>query len=247
MPGASDVATHVAGLAYSYTHGPHTLGVEADYIDRDASIVGDTESYRVGMFWRVAFDKPAVRRSPSGAASPAPAAVPAPTGSLALAGLVPGMSVAAATRRIDVAGAGEGRRIADALVWELSPLANLFRRQRLALVQRDGRVDVVAVIIDLDLTFDAARAAESYSRALEEMIRRYGPPGRVFDEGRFSADYIAAINEGRLILVAEWKLDGGTLRLGLLRRLDRVVRIEVQYRRNFPPPSDIRWSLEELR
>ncbi len=103
MPGASDVATHVAGLAYSYTHGPHTLGVEADYIDRDASIVGDTESYRVGMFWRVAFDKPAVRRSPSGAASPAPAAVPAPTGSLALADLVPGMFVAAATRRIDAA------------------------------------------------------------------------------------------------------------------------------------------------
>jgi hypothetical protein len=37
------------------------------------------------------------------------------------------------------------------------------------------------------------------------------------------------------------------IRFGIPRRLDRLVRMEVQIARSFPDPTQTRWSFDDLR
>ena len=55
------------------------------------------------------------------------------------------------------------------------------------------------------------------------------------------------MNADRFIRVVQWELPGGVLRFGIPRRLDRRVRMEIQYAARFADPLSTRWSIEAVR
>ena len=121
------------------------------------------------------------------------------------------------------------------------------QRQRVVLVHDRGRLVRSALVIDIDDLSSVGGITRTFERALEELIRRHGPPARTFEEGAFSADLARDLADGRLIRVAEWDIGRNVLRLGIPRRLDRQVRIEVHVARSFSPPRQTLWSIEGVR
>jgi tRNA threonylcarbamoyl adenosine modification protein (Sua5/YciO/YrdC/YwlC family) len=72
--------------------------------------------------------------------------------------------------------------------------------------------------------------------ALWQMLRRFW---------RNSPDSLWQIDQ--FIRLPEWRTPEGTIRFGIPRRLDRIVRMEVQIARSFPDPTQTRWSFDDLR
>lgn len=241
--GTPNVDNHVAGLTYNYTIGSHTFGIEADYVDLAPSPGQDTESYRAAVFWREALNRPAVPRRPTTPSAPAP--VPA-TGPLTLADLPPGMLLGPAERLVEDKGGGHRLETADVVVYEIPVLRGVIERQRLVLQHSGGRLSKSALIVSMESARTGGEAADSFEQVRQQLLRRYGAPIRAIETGSFSASYVDDINDGRLVRLVEWRLAKGILRIGMPRRLDRQVRIEVQYAASFPPPSDLRWSLEQV-
>lgn len=65
--------------------------------------------------------------------------------------------------------------------------------------------------------------------------------------GAFAADIEEALAAERFARVAEWDTPTGVLRLGIPRRLDRVVRIEIRHAHDLPDLRKGLWSLESVR
>lgn len=245
--GSSDIDTQNASLAYGYRTGPHNLGVEFSLENRTPDNSASTDSYKVALFWRIDFAKPARATALPPAAAPLPATqTPTSIATFRLTGLPPGLPLGLARQRLDSAGISGGVGLAGAVVYEVRLLPDLDRRQRLALVHDHGRLTRVAWIIDLDTARDAGEVSRTYNRLRELLIRRYGSPARTFEQGRITASYAADIGAGRLILNTEWDTIAGTIRLGLPRRLDGRVRIEVQLAPAFAPARDTAWSIRSV-
>ncbi|MEX2525207.1 MAG: hypothetical protein WD750_09635 [Gammaproteobacteria bacterium] len=244
-----DVDTHTFNLDYRYRHKRHQFGLEANLFGRDPRPGESTEAYRISVFWSVEFDRPA-RAAPAGL-SPAAA-----TGGRSLAGgaltvdlqeLAPGVSQEQAERILQRAGLGGESMQGDFAVFEYPLLQDVFQRQRLAVEYRAGLVRRSAYIINFDDVGNRDTVRQTFERVRQTLIRNYGSPTRTYEEGEFSADFVAAVNNQRLTRVIEWETSSGTIRFGIPRRLDRQVRMEVQYAPSFPPPGETLWSLEAVR
>lgn len=81
----------------------------------------------------------------------------------------------------------------------------------------------------------------------QALIRRYGAPASVFNRGDFRATLVDNAQTDQFIRLTEWRTAEGTIRFGMPRRLDRIVRMEVQLARSFPDATQTRWSFDELR
>ena len=60
-------------------------------------------------------------------------------------------------------------------------------------------------------------------------------------------ELVRDINTKTLIRVMEWDTPTGIIRFGIPRRCDGQVRMEIQQRQSFPPPSETLWSIEAVR
>ncbi|MEO3432068.1 hypothetical protein [Inquilinus sp. CAU 1745] len=240
-----------AGLAYSYTMGQHSFGVDAVYNDRDQDPGGEAGAHRIGLFYRYSFFKPPAPRSPAmnaamGAAAAGPIAGPsgAPPDILALA---PGLDLSETIDLLSAGGLGEPVRFGTARVWDVRMLEDAPQRQRLVLIEDSGQIATSAVIVDFDGLGSGRPAERAFERILDDLIDRYGAPSRTFEDGVFADDFVAAVNAQRLVRVYEWETAQGTLRFGIPRRLDGQVRMELHYAAGFPPPGATRWSIEAVR
>lgn len=240
-----------AGLAYSYTTGQHSFGIDAVYNDRDQDPGGEAGAHRVGLFYRYSFFKPAAPPSSAmiaamGTAGSAPIVGPsgAPPDLLALA---PGLDLSETIDLLSASGLGEPARFGTARVWDVRMLEEAPQRQRLVLVEDSGQIATSAVIVDFDGLGSGRSAERTFERILDDLIDRYGAPGRTFEDGAFADDFVAAVNAQRLVRVYEWETPQGTLRFGIPRRLDGQVRMELHYAASFPPPGATRWSIEAVR
>ena len=148
-----------------------------------------------------------------------------------------------------LAGAGIAGGVAQAglVVYEATLLEEIDERQRLVLVPQNGGLTTSALIVEFADPTDPAATARAFERVQEALLKRYGPPSFIFERGDFTANLVDDVNADRLIRITEWATDDGTIRLGIPRRLDGQVRMEVQHARNFPPPGDTRWSIEQVR
>ncbi len=242
----ADINTHTLNLDYRYTKQQQVFGLEANLFGRDTDIVDSTEAYRISAYWTYNFDRPPVTLArtskPIGTKQAAPLKVEA-----TIAGLAPGVTEDKVQAALARAGIGAGVAQADFVVFETPLLADVFRRQRLALEFVAGSLERSALIIDFDNIGDRDSIRQTFERIRQTLIRQLGNPTRTIEEGDFASSFVADVNAQRLIRVVEWTTASGTIRFGIPRRLDSQVRMEIQHARRFPQPRETLWSVDDIR
>ena len=132
-------------------------------------------------------------------------------------------------------------------MYEVRLLPEIDERQRLVLVESDGRLERAALIIAGGGPGAMWPVEQAFARARDWLIARYGRPAAFFEEGEFGGDVADRLARGALVRITEWYRDTGILRFGIPRRLDGQVRMELQIAAEFPSYGDPLWSVEEAR
>lgn len=233
-------------LDYRYVAGANTFGVEACAYDRQVTIGQFNDTYRLSVFWTHRFDKPAQAATRQFSASIDSAGV-LPRDVTVLTAITPGVDFELTRLRLDDAGFRGAVRQGNALVFEQRLLNEIEQRQRFAMIEDAGTVKRVVLVIDVDDADSARSLTQTYERVRKALLDRFGSPGMTFDEGVLSPTFIADLSAGRVSRVMEWQFDSGRLRLGIPRRLDGQVRIEIQYASSFGAPRDAAWSIDTLK
>lgn len=250
LEGAFDIRTTNARLDYRYAQGRHVFGADALRYDRATDQPGGaTDTWRVALFWTMAFDKPARVASGAAPAAAVSTAYAAPVGRdiSALLALGPGTDAATAERRLREGGLTGISRQPGLMVVEARLLAEVEARQRLALAEEAGRIARSSLVVSFEDATSPQAFAREFERVRRALLDRFGPPAANFEEGAFDAGFVNALNAGRFIRVMEWPAASGRLRFGIPRRLDGQVRMELQYAPAFGTPRDALWSLEAVR
>ncbi len=247
----ADVNTFTFNADYRYRMEQHTLGLEVTNINRDPSFGGGTDSLRVGAFWTWFFDKPArVAMRPSSQIPSPRRAAPAPEftgGDLALADLAPGLTFEEAMRRVSISGMGDPTPQNPYRVYEVRWFKNIDQRQRLVLENKRGKLKRTGLVIEFQDIGNVDTFRQTFKQIQETLLARYGNFTSFFEKGEFTANMMQDINNDVLIRLYEWETPDGVIRLGIPRRLDRQVRIEVQFAPSFPSVQDTLWSLRAIR
>jgi len=222
------------------------VGIETSAYDRRVTVGQFNETYRVSLFWTHQFGGPAqlMARAPLAAVA---ATGPLPRDVGVLLAIAPGMDMGAVRSRLEDAGYRGAVPQGNAVVFETRLIGDVEARQRLAVVQDAGRVARTALLIDIDDAANAAAVSQVYERARKALLDRFGNPSLAFEEGNFGPAMVVDLNAGRFVRVMEWRTQAGTLRLGIPRRLDGRLRIEIQHAAGFPPPRDLSWGLDIVR
>ncbi len=249
--GVADLRTHNAAGRYGYRTGPHRLGFEIDYIDRIPEGTSATRSYRAGVFWTWSFDKPrevAGREvEPIGPqAAPLEPVESGPVGAV-LEALPPGLGLATARERLAAVGIVGGIDQPGVVVYDARLLPEIDQRQRVTLEHANGVLSRSALIIEFDNVGNLDTTARTFERVREALLLLFGSPSLTHERGTFTVNLVNDVNSDQLVRLMEWNRPAGVIRFGIPRRLDRQVRMEVQYAASFPPPSQTRWSLETVR
>lgn len=247
ITGAVDTDTLSLAFNYQYTGRKDLLGLEINNVDRNADPGADTDAWRVSVFWTHYFDKPATRLASAQPIGAAPQ-VPAPGGTLSLTDLQPGMGLAEAQSRLQTANVSGGVPVtAGTTVYDAAVLPTIDQRQRVVVVTDADALERSALIIDFDDVGNTDTARQTFERVRRALVDRYGAPTSFFEQGDFSATLAGDVNSGRFIRVMEWEYASGVLRFGIPRRLDRRVRMELQFAKRFPAPQNTLWSIEAVR
>ncbi|HXN14721.1 MAG TPA: hypothetical protein VN878_00005, partial [Usitatibacter sp.] len=249
-PDVTSLATidvNMLRVDYRYTRGRDTFGVEAFAYDRRVTVGEFNDTYRLSVFWTHLLDKPA-RAAPRLVAVAMPdASAPLPRDVGVLLAVSPGADLAASLRRLEDAGYRGGVAQGNVVVFESRLLNEIDQRQRLAVEHDAGRVARVGLVVSIEDPNNAPAIAQTYERVRKALLDRYGAPALTFEEGAIGPTFVADLNAGRIIRAMEWQTDTGKLRLGIPRRLDGQVRIEIQHAPAFNSPRDALWSLESVR
>lgn len=245
--GLDAVETSFGGL-YSYNVDVHRFAVEADYFKRDpeGGITGD--GYRLLLSYTISFDRPAKSEAGDGVGFAGGGRSPFDqVGFVDLTGFLPGGPIAEARAEVERAGRTALFRFGDALVSEDRWLRDIDARQRLVLVERLGRLDRTALLIDLPDGQGSPGDARAFDQIFEIFLKAYGPPSTSISEGNFAPGLLVALREGRFRRIFEWPTAGGVLRLGIPLRLDGAIRVEAIFARTQPPPGQLSWGLQQIR
>lgn len=246
---STNIGSQSLNVSYQYNHGAHSFGFDSDIANRRPEPGGHSFAYRLGVFWTVHFNKPTAVTRTARKLQAVPGTPPSPDqfpDTLLLGDLAPGSSLAKASAQLEAAGIKSGIDETGLRVYRHQFYEELPQRQRVALEHDGSTLIKSAVIIDLDNVGDPNNVQEILQSIQRILIQRYGNP-QTFDRGEFSANLANDISLDRFIRLSEWRTPSGVVRLGLPRRLDRTVRIEVQHAAAFPPPTRTQWSIERVR
>lgn len=242
-----DINTHTLNLDYRYTKKQHVFGLETNLFGRDPDPGTSTEAYRLSVYWTYQFDRPATTVAARTADSLGVKETESTPAEVSIAGLAPGLTEDAVQLALSKAGIRGGVNYAGLIVYEYPLLADVFRRQRLALEFATGNLERSALVIDFDDVGNRDSVLQTFERIRQTLIRQLGNPTRTIEEGDFTANFINDVNAQRLIRIVEWTTASGTIRFGIPRRLDNQVRMEIQHARRFPQPRETLWSIEDIR
>jgi hypothetical protein len=250
---AGDVLSQGSSLSYAFTTGPHSIRLDGSLSKRDPNLALSTTDYKIGLTYDCSFDlsgklpdrKPDTRPAPTEMI--AREAVSLPYTGRVITGLPPGTPMKQARTWLEKAGIASGVKTGNVHVYEARFFDTIYQRQRLALItDQSETIDFSGVIIDLVNMGGPESMGQLYNELRAVLIKQYGAP-RTYEQGEFGANFFTQVNSGLFIRNAEWFTPSGILRLGIPRRLDRQVRIEVQLRKSFPGPKDTLWSMEQVR
>lgn len=234
--------TNIA-LGYRYDLPQDRLGMELNTNYRNAVPGAYTEAWRLMLTWTHLFEKERPASSGRAPLGSAPGAGP-----LDLRELTPGMPLASLERRFDSLGLKAAIRPAPNLVvYDTRLLEEIDQRQRLAIQTVAAVIERAGLVIDFDDVGSVDSVARTFERVRQALIRRYGTPASVFDRGEFRPALADDVQTDQFIRLSEWRTPEGVIRFGIPRRLDRIVRMEVQVARSFSAPTQTRWSFDDLR
>lgn len=248
----TDVVTRDLQVRVGKRWGEKQLALELGSQTRLSDQVANNNAWRVGLVYGVRFGNRGRSFDATVDQGRTPVA-PVPTSGdtrareLDLTQLVTGVRVADA--RAYVQGFGFERVEAAPSVdrYEDRFLHDLGERQRLFLLHGDGHLQRAALVVDAGTRGSAQDAETLLGRVLDRLNQRYGSPEMVVEEGDFGPNMVADLTNGRLIRTYQWKTPFGQLRLGIPRRLDRQIRIEIHHGRSLGAARDIDWSIETFR
>lgn len=251
QPDAASLATievNTLRVDYRYNTGKNTFGIEASAYDRHVTIGQYNDSHRLSTYWTYAFDKPAQAAARPLASTPSAATSSTLPRSLGLLPeIAPGSDFMAIARRLEASGMPAGILQGHATVYEQSLIGDMTERQRLAITHDKGTVGRIALVINPNDPNNPQDVAQAYERVRKAMLDRFGRPSFTFEERTIGPTFVADLNANREIRAMEWLTESGKLRLGIPRRLDGQIRIEVQHAKNFGAPRDTLWSVDEVR
>lgn len=247
-----DIGTQTAGAEYAYTMGNHELGINGSYFDRDVDTALDTDAWRAGVYWTVRFNKPAGESFGGGdtiqTAALGGGSVVAPQLKLAglslLEDLQPGGLLSRATALLNEQGISSPSDRSGVKVYEASLINEVIERQRVVLEHGGGKVKKAGLVIDVTDTGSPRSVVQLYERTKQILVKQYGSPDNIVETGEFTSDVMGDINAERVVRVVEWKTPNGVIRYGMPRRLDGLVRIELQHAKRFPSPRNTLWSMD---
>ncbi len=250
----TDVGVFSQNLTYTYALAQDVFGVELTDEHREPEEARNTHSYRVAVYWTHRFGGSARRPRP-GADRPAPAprpehapyVPPAPDAPLDVREFRPGTDMADVRARLAAADVGGVLQLPGVDVYETRLLSEFDQRQRLALEHGGGKLTKAALIVDFSDVGRPETVEQTIQRLRQALLDRCGAPSRSWDKGDVSAELIDDVRTGAFVRITEWDVNGGTIRLGVPRRLDDQVRVEIQFAEDFPHVNMTLWSLELVR
>ncbi|MCX8111561.1 MAG: hypothetical protein N3D15_10000 [Syntrophorhabdaceae bacterium] len=255
-PGTINEVSNNLGLNYRYNIGPHTLGLEANYTDRDptpGTTVGQsaTQAYKIAFFYTIKLEKEPGKPVASmfqrlTMSTPEVTEKVRETVKL-VSPLAIGQPLDKTMTGLADQGITGGIMQPGIVVYETRLLEEIDQRQRLVLVHDDKLVTKTALIIDFDDVGNQATVSQTFERVKSVLLKRFGPPSDTYEQLQFTPNFVNDVNTGRLIRIMEWKTDKGTIRFGIPQRLDRQVRMELQYAPTFPSRNETFWGIEAVR
>lgn len=234
----------------NWQSGPHRLGVEMDYNVQTREAARASQPLKVAAFYTFTFGKqPGESLFGGGGQQATFTASPVAAQDLVdITVIRPGEVLKQALTELAELGLTGGQAQNDDIVlFETPALTDINLRQRLALRHENQRVRDVMIIVDPTDVNNGRQVEQDFNNILSELIDAYGRPDTTFDRGDFNGNVVTDVDDGELVRLAEWRTNSGILRLGIPRRLDRQVRIEIHHARSFPPPSHTLWGVETLR
>jgi len=251
-PGTSNEVTNNVGFNYRFTKGPHIFGIETNYTDRDptpgtATGQSSTQAYKFAVFYTLKFDKepgkPISSMFSKLTAQPEEAAAAAAT----VSPFSIGQPLQKAVDGLAAQGITGGLMQPGLVVYEARLLNEIDQRQRLALLHDEKVVTKTALIIDFDDVGNQSTVSQTFERVRSILLKRFGSPVDTFEQGQFSPNFVRDVNSGKFVRIIEWRTENGAVRFGIPQRLDRQIRMELQYAPKFPSRNETFWSVEEVR
>lgn len=243
--GGVSVTTMTANANYRVRYEAHTFGVEMDWITRDPTSGGTTDSFRFGIFWRIEFDRPA----PSLAMAPRSSAPSEDfaTGLDVFNSLRLGSPLGEVRDRLTQEGFVVAQDRPGLLIYEVQLLTLIPQRQRLVLVHDGQRLQRTVFIIDFDPNQPTLSILQTIDRVRQLVLTQYGTPKTFFEDGEFGGDPIGELRRGDVSRALEWDHPDGLLRYGVPLRVDGQVRIELTLAPQLQTIRDPLWSVQEVQ
>lgn len=253
--GATDTRDVSARGRYSFTDGPHTVALTGQFRSNDP------DPGRFGSAWQVAasYQFQFATRVAAGTSGRerewglAGAGIAAPSGVTSIAPGVPdittlalGEDVVLAEERLAVSGLSNPVRLGGAMIYLGRYFERIEQRQRLVLEAPSQSLERTGLIIDFAPGARTTRE-QTYNDVLEELVRHYGAPERVIEDGDFGPQVETDLQDGAFRRIVEWKEAGGVLRFGIPARFDGVFRMELQFAARFPTIANPFWSFDTVR
>jgi hypothetical protein len=234
-PARADVDQEIFNVRYSLRAESGSFGIEYQLFNRED--LNSTRAWQLALFYRQEWD----RMLDSGR----PGLIQGDTG-LLYADLRPGMLKLQVCEFLDKKLGKSGNIVNGLTVYESSIFNDVSDRQRLAAEFDNDRLRRLAIAVDPGFAATGVDFMDSFERIRRELVQKLGSPDLTLERGVVSPSLLADIQSGLFIRTFEWNADGGKIRLGLPRRLDGVVRIELQVAANFPAITETLWSLESF-
>lgn len=239
-----DVDTAGAGFRWNYNSGDDSIGLEILQNHREDTNGIWNRSYQITGFWQRNFDT-VIRTDDRQKIPITPETVSEPGKTDILTNYTLHEPFANALARIEGILGAPAQPWGDMAVFQKDYFADVSQRQRLILIRENNLLTRVALVIDVDGSIPG-QAEDILARARRNLIELFGTPAEVYDRGIAGSRLSEKVRAGLFVRNAEWQLDNGCLRLGLPRRLDGRLRVEVQLAENFPPIRDNSWATELL-
>jgi hypothetical protein len=245
---STDVVTRDLQVRFGKRWGEKNLAVELSTQTRLSDQIANNTAWKIGLVYGWRFGNQGRSFDATGM-SPVPTQKPVAEKSdeLDLTQLLPGMRLADARAYVQGFGLKSSQAAPGIDLYEDRVIPDVNERQRVFLEHKEDRLLRAGVIVDVGSRGSAETVETLLGRLLNRLSQRYGAPTTLVEEGTLGPNLAEDLRNGRLIRNYHWRTAFGVLRMGIPRRLDRQVRIEIQHR---PPQGSVRnvdWSVEKLR